>query len=54
MDYIDYELNRYYEAERISDEMERLGFDDEDKYIDYLADLEADAQEAQIEAFAEY
>ena len=37
MDYIDYELNKYYESERISDEMEKLGITDYSEYQDYKA-----------------
>ena len=44
MDYIDYvneQIQREYE---ISDDMERLGIDDYDEYLDYLADLREEAQ----------
>lgn len=54
MDYIDYELNKYYQKQKIEDDMDRLGFDNYEEYIDYLADIEADKQEAYLEAIAEY
>lgn len=44
MDYIDYvneQIQREYE---IADDMERLGIDDYDEYLDYLADLREEAQ----------
>jgi len=53
IDYIDYELGKYYRNQQTADEMQRLGFDDYDEYADYLADLEADAQEAHHEAIRE-
>lgn len=36
MDYIDYELNRYYARQEKADKMAELGFTTEDEYIDYL------------------
>ena len=54
MDYIDYELNKYYQKQEIEDDMDRLGFDNYEEYIDYLEDLRADKQEAYLEAIAEY
>lgn len=53
MDYIDYELDKYYKQIEISDKMQELGIDDYDEYVDYMADLEADAQEAHWEAIQE-
>jgi hypothetical protein len=50
MDYID-DINEQIQREyEIVDDMERLGIDDYDEYLNYMADLEADAQEAHLEA----
>lgn len=54
MDYIEYELQKYYEQQELADKMAELGFDTFEEYADYLADLEADAQEALLEAKLEY
>ena len=54
MDYVDHELNKYYKQQEIEEDMDRLGFVDYEEYIDYLADIEADKQEAYLEAIAEY
>lgn len=53
MDYIDYELNKYYEREAYYDKMNELGFNNEDEYIDYLADLKEEAQIAHWDAIQE-
>lgn len=50
MDYIDYELQKYYEQQDLADKMAELGFETYEEYADYLADLEADYQERLMEA----
>lgn len=50
MDYIDELNNQIQRQYEIADEMERLGFETEEEYYSYMADLEADAQEELIEA----
>jgi len=49
MDYIDYQLRQYNEAEEHASEMERLGFKTEEEYIDYIETKKADFQEAMYE-----
>ena len=44
MDYVDELNDRIQERYRISDDMERLGIDDYEEYLDYLADLREEAQ----------
>lgn len=53
MDYINYELDKYYKQQEKAENMAELGFDTEDEYYDYLADLKADAQLAHWEAMQE-
>ena len=53
MDYIDYELNKYYKMQDEAEDMERLGIDDYEEYLEYLADAKACAEIANYEALEE-
>ncbi len=44
MDYIDYVLDQYYDEIELADEMEKQGFDNYDKYLEYLEDQKEEAQ----------
>lgn len=50
MDYIDYINNQIQREYEISDEMEKYGIDDYDEYLNYIADLKAEAEIRQWEA----
>ncbi len=54
MDYLDYQLNQYYNELEIADKMENLGFTSYDEYANYLEEKESDAQIAQYEAYMGY
>ena len=49
-DYIDYELDKYYQMQDEADDMTRLGFEDYDEYIEYLEDEKAQAEIANCDA----
>lgn len=53
MDYIDYVNNQIQKEYEIADDMERLGIDDYEEYIDYMEDLKAEAQIRHYEALQE-
>jgi len=44
MGYIEYELNKLYEQERIADNMAKHGFEDYEEYDDYLKSLHEDCE----------
>ena len=53
MDYIDTLNNQIQEEYEIIDEMERLGIENYEEYINYISDLEAEAQIRNYEALQE-
>lgn len=50
MDYIDYELNRYYNEIELAEEMQRQGFETSDEYFNHLEELKAEAEIRYFEA----
>lgn len=53
MDYIDYELNKYYENQELADKMAELGFETTEEYYNYLEELKEDAEISRYEAMME-
>lgn len=49
MDYIDYALNQHYNKIEVTDNMEKLGFDNYEDYVNYLADEKEHYQLMQAE-----
>lgn len=49
MDYIDYINNQIQRDYEIADEMQKLGIEDYEEYLNYMSDLQAYYQESRYE-----